>query len=265
MVADDGLRRHRAPGRDPRNRPHRGAPTAPCDCASRRASRGTPSWRYAVEHGLAGIEALCGIPGSAGAAPIQNIGAYGQEPGSTRRRGRLPRLRTGEVERLARDELELGYRTSALKRGRLGVVLGQLARSSSGRASDDSGSRVRRSRSRSHRLRRSWRRRSGVELGAGCRWPSVRAAVLRPARVEGHGLDAADPDSVSAGSFFTNPIVTRELRPHPAVATRPRWPSSRRPSPPSCRCRPRIGAEVDREPAASGARRSTSSSSAPRG
>ena len=78
---------------------------------------------YAVENGLAGIEALSGIPGSAGAAPIQNIGAYGQELGETLVAVDFLDFDSGEVARLTAAELELDYRTSALKQGRRGVVL----------------------------------------------------------------------------------------------------------------------------------------------
>src|SRR5690606_19856722 len=77
----------------------------------------------AVAEGWAGIETLSGIPGSAGAAPVQNIGAYGQELSASLVAIDLLDPETGEVRRVDAAELGLGYRTSTLKRGSRGVVL----------------------------------------------------------------------------------------------------------------------------------------------
>ena len=78
---------------------------------------------YTVGHGWAGIEALSGIPGSTGAAPVQNIGAYGQELSSSLVAIDFLDYITGEVSGSSAAELELGYRTSVLKQGRQGIVL----------------------------------------------------------------------------------------------------------------------------------------------
>ncbi|WP_404312698.1 UDP-N-acetylmuramate dehydrogenase [Agrococcus terreus] len=155
-----------------------------------------------VADGLAGLEALSGIPGSVGAAPIQNIGAYGQELASTLHAIELLCLdesgaETLEVRHVPAAELRLGYRDSALKRGDLrGVVL-----------------------SVDLRLRRSADRRSqpvayqqlatalGVDLGTRVPLDDVRASVLALRTAKGMVL-SDDPDSVSAGSFFTNPVVS---------------------------------------------------------
>ncbi len=167
---------------------------------------------FAVANGLAGIEALSGIPGTAGAAPIQNIGAYGQELGDTLVAVDFLDFGSGEVERLQASELGLGYRTSALKRGRLGIVLGielELAASavlSAPIAYPQLASAL------------------GVELGARVPLPEVRAAVLALRASKGMIWDPADPDSISAGSFFTNPIVSENFaRGLPGDA--PRWPT----------------------------------------
>jgi UDP-N-acetylmuramate dehydrogenase len=168
---------------------------------------------FAVAKGLAGIEALSGIPGTAGAAPIQNIGAYGQELGETLVALDFLDFGSGEVERLAASELGLGYRTSALKRGRLGIVLGielRLAASVDGLSGPIAYEQLARA--------------LGVELGSRVPLAEVRAAVLALRASKGMIWDPADPDSVSAGSFFTNPIVSENFaRSLPADA--PRWPT----------------------------------------
>jgi len=188
---------------------------------------------FAVENGFAGIEALSGIPGSTGAGPIQNIGAYGQELGECLVGIDLLDFGTGEVQHLSASELGLGYRTSALKQGRLGVVLGiELALA----ASPD-------------RLSQpiaydQLARALGVDLGARVPLAEVRAAVLALRASKGMVLDAADPDSVSAGSFFTNPIVSEHFaRSLPMDA--PRWPTE--PEPPA-RVLP-LGAPIPAAPA----------------
>ena len=168
---------------------------------------------YAVENGLAGIEALSGIPGSAGAAPIQNIGAYGQELSGSLIGIDFLDFPTGEVQRLAASDLGLGYRTSALKHGRLGVVLGiELAlQASADRLSQPIAY---------DQLAKAL----GVELGTRAPLAEVRAAVVALRASKGMVLDAADPDSVSAGSFFTNPVVSENFaRGLPSDA--PRWPT----------------------------------------
>ena len=167
---------------------------------------------FAVGNGLAGIEALSGIPGTAGAAPIQNIGAYGQELGETLVGLDFLDFGSGEVERLAASELRLGYRTSALKRGRLGIVLGvELRLAASGGLS----------------LPIAYAQLAtalGVELGARVPLAEVRATVLALRASKGMIWDPADPDSISAGSFFTNPIVSENFaRGLPAES--PRWPT----------------------------------------
>ena len=167
---------------------------------------------FAVGNGLAGIEALSGIPGTAGAAPIQNIGAYGQELGETLVGLDFLDFGSGEVERLAASDLGLGYRTSALKRGRLGIVLGVELRLA---ASDGFSLPIGYAQLASA---------LGVEVGARVPLAEARAAVLALRASKGMIWDPADPDSVSAGSFFTNPIVSENFaRSLPADA--PRWPT----------------------------------------
>ncbi len=77
---------------------------------------------YAVNHGLAGVESLSGIPGTVGAAPVQNIGAYGQEIADTFVRCEFLDYETGELQTLEKADLEFGYRDSVLKRGKTGVI-----------------------------------------------------------------------------------------------------------------------------------------------
>ncbi len=164
---------------------------------------------FAIEHGLAGIEALSGIPGSAGAAPVQNIGAYGQEIAECLDSIDFLEEKTGERRRLLAEELELGYRTSTLKQGRRGIVLSIDLKLEQGGSSTP----VRYAQLASA---------LGVEVGERVGLASVREAVLRLRASKGMLLNPDDPDSVSVGSFFTNPIVSENFaRGLPAEA--PRW------------------------------------------
>ncbi|WP_026372636.1 UDP-N-acetylmuramate dehydrogenase [Agrococcus lahaulensis] len=150
-----------------------------------------------VEEGLAGIEALSGVPGSTGAAPIQNIGAYGQELSSTLVGLELLELETLETRFVPAAELRLGYRDSAIKQGVLrGVVLSvdlRLRRSADGRSQPIAYQQLASA--------------LGVDLGTRVPLADVRASVLELRSSKGMVL-SDDPDSVSAGSFFTNPIVS---------------------------------------------------------
>lgn len=158
------------------------------------------NWDEFVEHtvkaGLAGIEAMSGIPGTVGAAPVQNIGAYGQELSDSMVRLEFVDYETHEIAVLEAKDLQFGYRDSAIKRGRPGVItwvefelqkLDGLSRPlySTQIAAD-----------------------LGVEMGAQVSLQSVRESVLKLRARKGMVLDVNDPDSVSCGSFFTNPIVT---------------------------------------------------------
>jgi UDP-N-acetylmuramate dehydrogenase len=147
-----------------------------------------------VGAGLAGIEALAGIPGSTGATPIQNVGAYGQEVSETVSAVRVWDRAQGSVRSLAPAECGFGYRTSALKGQDRLVVLSvafDLERSPLGAPV----------------VYAELARRLGVELGARAPLEEVRTAVLELRRGKGMVIDPGDPDSVSAGSFFTNPIL----------------------------------------------------------
>jgi UDP-N-acetylmuramate dehydrogenase len=151
-----------------------------------------------VAGGLAGVECLAGIPGSVGATPIQNVGAYGQEVAQTVSAVRVLDRADGAVRTLAPGECGFTYRSSAFKRepGRWVV----LAVSFALEASEGSAP------IRYPELARAL----GVEVGARAPLADVREAVLALRRGKGMVVDAADPDSVSAGSFFTNPILAAE-------------------------------------------------------
>src|SRR6201993_4422191 len=69
----------------------------------------------AIEHGLGGLECLSGIPGSAGATPVQNVGAYGAEVSDTITGVRVLDRRSGAVRWVPGGELGFGYRTSVFK------------------------------------------------------------------------------------------------------------------------------------------------------
>jgi len=156
--------------------------------------------RCVEDFGLAGLECLSGIPGSVGATPIQNVGAYGQEVGDTIEWVRVYDRSTGEVMLLDAAACAFTYRSSVLKRtpGRWIVLeVGfSLLDGAPGRSAP----------LRYAELARAL----GVEVGERAGLVDVRAAVLALRRRKGMVLDDEDADSVSAGSFFTNPILTLE-------------------------------------------------------
>jgi UDP-N-acetylmuramate dehydrogenase len=177
------------------------ADVSACGGAAVRVAAGE-NWEAFVAEAVArewsGVEALSGIPGSVGATPIQNVGAYGAEVAQT-----IASVRTWDRERdtqrtFALSDCGFGYRTSRFKRepGRylvlevgfqfplasLGapVAYAELARA------------------------------LGVDVGRRAPAAEVREAVLALRRGKGMVLDDADHDTWSAGSFFTNPVLTPE-------------------------------------------------------
>lgn len=161
-----------------------------------------------VERGWAGIEALSGIPGMAGAAPVQNIGAYGQELSDVLHSIEFLDASTYEPRRMQAAELELSYRDSVIKQGLEGVVLSiDIVLSDAGVGVGEAGPEPMSEPIAYSQLAGAL----AVELGARVPLRTVRETVLRLRASKGMVLDEADHDSWSAGSFFTNPIVTERF------------------------------------------------------
>ncbi|MBP1326887.1 UDP-N-acetylmuramate dehydrogenase [Leucobacter exalbidus] len=166
-----------------------------------------------VERGLAGIEALSGIPGLAGAAPVQNIGAYGCELADVLHSIEFLESGHAEPRRMSAAELELGYRDSAIKQGLEGVVLSidlvLTDRSPAHGAHQVDGQGIDPDQAEATAPVRyaQLAQALGVELGAHVPLTQLRSAVLALRASKGMVLDAADHDTWSSGSFFTNPIV----------------------------------------------------------
>ncbi|BBY80455.1 UDP-N-acetylenolpyruvoylglucosamine reductase [Mycolicibacterium pulveris] len=148
-----------------------------------------------LAHGLGGLECLSGIPGSAGATPVQNVGAYGAEVADTIRRVRLLDRRTGEDRWVGPDALRFGYRTSVLKHSSQAIALEvEFALDADGRSAP----------MRYGELATAL----GVQAGARVDPVRVRETVLELRARKGMVLDEADHDTWSVGSFFTNPVVS---------------------------------------------------------
>jgi UDP-N-acetylmuramate dehydrogenase len=167
----------------------------------------------AVTEGWAGLEALSGIPGLVGATPVQNVGAYGQEVAETITRVDAYDRELGAVRELTPAECRFGYRDSVFKHTDRYVVLRVVFGLT---ASDKSGP-----------LR--YAELVGT-VGEVAPLADVREAVLGLRRSKGMVVDPADPDTWSAGSFFTNPVLDPaalaafEARLAPGTAY-PSWPA----------------------------------------
>ncbi|WP_251050557.1 MULTISPECIES: UDP-N-acetylmuramate dehydrogenase [unclassified Microbacterium] len=170
---------------------------------------------YAVERGYAGLEAMSGIPGTVGAAPVQNIGAYGQEIQETLVEVDLIDETTGEISTVPASDLGLGFRTSVLKHHYgsepqrraviLSVTFDLLV----------ADQRV----VRGEQLRRALGLSDDAPVPLG--W--VRERILATRASKGMLLDADDPDTHGVGSFFQNAIVSESVaRALPPEC--PRWP-----------------------------------------
>jgi UDP-N-acetylmuramate dehydrogenase len=152
----------------------------------------------AIAAGLGGLECLSGIPGSAGATPVQNVGAYGSEVADTITRVRLLDRRSGAVRWAPPSDLGFGYRTSVLKHSDAAIVLEvEFALDASGHSAP----------------LRYTELVAALDAAAGERADpaAVRDAVLGLRARKGMVLDPADHDTWSVGSFFTNPVVAREF------------------------------------------------------
>lgn len=185
------------------------------DAVSVRVSAGV-SWdgfvAEAVAQGWIGVEMLSGIPGLVGATPIQNVGAYGSDVSATIHAVEVWDRARRQMGMVAPGDCAFGYRMSLFKRepgrwlvvavhfrfptGNLGVPIAypELART------------------------------LGVEVGGRAPMVSIRDAVLSIRRGKGMVLDQEDHDTWSAGSFFTNPMLSPELAER-LPENAPRWPA----------------------------------------
>jgi UDP-N-acetylmuramate dehydrogenase len=169
----------------------------------------------AVAAGWSGLECLSGVPGSAGATPIQNVGAYGQEVAETITAVRVYDRDTDEVVKFSPDDCRFAYRSSVFKHRDRWVILSvdfRLARSA-----------------RSQPVQYAELARAlDVPLGTRAPLAEVREAVLALRAGKGMVLDPDDPDTYSVGSFFTNPVL--DAAAYAALSERagdpPSWPGT---------------------------------------
>ena len=154
-----------------------------------------------IERGWAGLETLSGIPGTVGAAPIQNIGAYGHEISEFVMRVRTYDRQTKALKTFTNQECEFAYRDSVFKKnpGRYVVLEVQFN--------------LRRGELTDPITYAELATELGIEVGQKADVIKTREAVLRIRDRKGMLLNPSDPDTFSAGSFFTNPIVSENLIP----------------------------------------------------
>jgi UDP-N-acetylmuramate dehydrogenase len=151
-----------------------------------------------VAEGLAGLESLSGIPGRAGATPIQNVGAYGREVAEVITQVRVHDRSENQILVMGNEKCSFSYRTSLFKSAMPRYVVLEVT----------------------FRLARQalslpvkyaeLAAELGLELGERCGVGEARSAVLKIRARKGMVLNPGDPDTRSAGSFFTNPVISVE-------------------------------------------------------
>jgi UDP-N-acetylmuramate dehydrogenase len=162
----------------------------------------------AVTNGWTGIEGLAGIPGTVGATPIQNVGAYGQSAGETIAQVRTWNRKTKSIEILFATDCEFSYRNSIFKTNPdTWVILSVTFQLPLGTMSapityDELAKKL------------------GVELGDRVLTSDAQQAVLELRAGKGMVLDPSDHDTWSVGSFFMNPRVIQ------APSGAPNWPDA---------------------------------------
>ena len=165
-----------------------------------------------IERGFAGLESLSGIPGTIGASPIQNIGAYGHEVAEYITRVRTyDRIAKG-LKTFTNSECEFSYRNSHFKAhpGRYVVLDVQFQ--------------LRIGEMTAPIMYAELAAKLGIAVGDKAPVVATRTAVLELRGMKGMLLSKTDHDSWSAGSFFTNPIVSKEIA-DALPADAPRWPT----------------------------------------
>jgi UDP-N-acetylmuramate dehydrogenase len=164
-----------------------------------------------ISRGFAGLETLSGIPGTVGAAPIQNIGAYGHEVSEFITRVRTYDRENKAIKTFTNAECEFEYRNSHFKKhpGRYIVLSVQFQ--------------IRRGEVSTPITYAELAKKLGIAVGEKAPVVDTRKAVMELRAAKGMLLNPDDKDSWSAGSFFTNPIVTTEIASALPEAA-PKWP-----------------------------------------
>ena len=155
----------------------------------------------AVDQGLSGVETLSGIPGTVGASPIQNIGAYGTEVNSSIKSVQLVDGTTGKSRILTNEELKFSYRFSILKNLTSRFIIENVTF----RLKRDKNSKITNNPQVAESL--------DINPGESVSIKELRNAILAIRKSKGMILDAKDHDTFSVGSFFINPIMEKEKVP----------------------------------------------------
>jgi len=155
----------------------------------------------AVDQGLSGVETLSGIPGTVGASPIQNIGAYGTEVNSSIKSVQLVDGTTGKSRILTNEELKFSYRFSILKNLTSRFIIENVTF----RLKRDKNSKITNYPQVAESL--------GINPGESVSIKELRNAILAIRKSKGMILDSKDHDTFSVGSFFINPIMEKDKVP----------------------------------------------------
>ncbi|MGA1310484.1 MAG: UDP-N-acetylmuramate dehydrogenase [Candidatus Nanopelagicales bacterium] len=157
-----------------------------------------------VDQGFAGIETLSGIPGTVGATPIQNVGAYGSEVKSTIKSVQIVDGSTGKIRQLTNEDLKFGYRTSSLKNMQSKFIIENVT--------------FRLKKSKESNLTNYPEVAKFLNVNPGSFVPikELRKAIIEIRKSKGMVLDPKDCDTYSVGSFFINPVLPKNEIPENA-------------------------------------------------
>jgi len=157
-----------------------------------------------VDQGFAGIETLSGIPGTIGATPIQNVGAYGSEVKSTIKTLQIVDGSTGKIRQISNEELKFGYRTSSLKKMQSKFIIENVT--------------FRFKKNKESNLTNYPEVANFLKVTPGTSVPikELRKAILEIRKSKGMVLNSLDSDTYSVGSFFINPVLPKNQIPENA-------------------------------------------------
>ncbi|MEO6077482.1 MAG: UDP-N-acetylmuramate dehydrogenase [Candidatus Andersenbacteria bacterium] len=162
--------------------------------------------QYAVTLGAVGIECLSSIPGSCGGTPFQNVGAYGQDVSQTIQTVHVIERSTGKQLQFSNSECQFGYRTSKFKttdrdKYIITQVVFKLEKNKTPEIKYPELEKM---------IGHSNTQGVAVKLRANnAKLVQIRTAVLALRKKKSMLIDSTDPNSISCGSFFTNPIIPK--------------------------------------------------------